>query len=107
MASKYPVQSRLEQNRTHPSTTVTLDNDGYQIVTRKRKALEELAEVSFNTSAAKIKPGKQNKPLSAITLAEKELGQQKMQFSFPVTKFTRTFKDSADTSMDAALFSLL
>ena len=122
MASRYPVRPKLEQNRAYTPTPATLDSDGYQIVTHKRKALRELAEASFNMSAAKSKSGKQGRPSLAARLTEKEPGQQTIQFSSLVTKFTeapsatpeqafelvlKAVGDSADTSMEAASSSSL
>ena len=122
MASRYPVRPRLEQNRACIPTSVILNSNRYQIVTRKKKVLEELAEASLNMDAAKSKSEKQNRPSLAARFTEKESGQQIIQFSSPVTKFTeasamipeQAFElvlevvgDSADTSMEAAPFSSL
>ena len=53
MASRYSVRPKVEQNRAYTSTPVNLDSNGYQIVTRKRKALGELTETTLNMGAAK------------------------------------------------------
>ena len=74
IASRYPIRPRLEQNRACTPTPVTLDSNGYQIVTRKRKALRELAEAFLNMGAARSKLEKQSRLLSAARLTEKEPG---------------------------------
>ena len=121
MASRYPVRPRVEQNRAYTPTPINLDSDGYQIVTRKRKALGKLAEATLNMGAAKTKLGKQSRPSLTAKLAEKESGQQTIQFSSPGTKFTgasitpeqafglvlEAAGESADTSMEAAPSSSL
>ena len=98
-----------------------MDSDGYQIVTHKKKALRELAEITFNMSAAKNKSEKQDRLSLTAKLAEKESGQQIIQFSSPGTKFIgasitpeqafqlvlETVGESADTSMEAAPSLLL
>ena len=80
-----------------------------------------MAEAILNMSTAKIKSGKQDRLLLTAKLAEKEFGQQTIQFSSLRTKFTgasitpeqvfglvlETVGESADTSMEAALSSLL
>ena len=76
MASRYSVRPGVEQNRAYTSTPVNLDSDSYQIVTRKRKALGELAEATLNMGGAKTKPEKQDRPSLTAKLAEKEPGQQ-------------------------------
>lgn len=75
MASKYPTRPKLEQNRAHTPTSVTLDSKSYQIVTRKRKALGELAKTTLNMGAAKSKSRKQGRPLLTVRLGEKKSGQ--------------------------------
>ena len=122
IASRYPVRPKLEQNRAYTPTFITLDSKGYQIVTRKKKALEELAEAFLNIGAVKSKLGKQGRLLLATRLTEKKLRQQTIQFSSPVTKFTgafgitleqafelvlETIEDSTDTNMKAAPSSFL
>ena len=120
MASRYLVRSRVEQNRAYTSIPVNLDSDSYQIVTCKRKGLGELAEATLNIGGAKTKPEKQNRPSLTAKLAEKEPGQQTIQFSSPMTKFTGTsttpeqvfrlilevVRESADASMETTLSSL-
>lgn len=90
MASKYPVRARFEQNRTSTPISATLDGDGYQIVTRKRKALGELAEATLNMNASKSKAGKQGRPPLSARPTDKEPGQQIIQFLSPATEFTGT-----------------
>ena len=118
--ARYPVRPRVEQNRAYTSTPVNLDSDGYQIVTHKRKALGELAEAIFNMSATKTKPGMQGRPPLTAKLTEKELRQQIIQFSSPMTKFTgasitpeqafglvlETVRESADANIKTTPSSL-
>ena len=89
MSTKYPVSARFEQIRAHTPTSVTLGNDAYQIIIRKRKILGEMSEATLNMSVDKNKSGKQGRPPLMAKLAEKKPGQQTIQFSPSTTEPAR------------------
>lgn len=88
VASKYAVRPRFEQNRLPTAALVNFDEETFQTVTRKRKALGNLTESSVNAVAGRTRSGKVGRPTTSIKLADKEHGQQMIQFSSPSTDCT-------------------
>lgn len=90
IASKYPVRSRFNQGRS-PTATVpnNLNEKSFQIMTQKKKALRNLTESFINAVASCTRSKKRGKLLTATKLAEKELGQQTIQFLSLSTHFTK------------------
>ena len=88
MANKYPVRPRFEQGRLASAVPILLDEDGFQTVTRKRKALGNLTDAFVNMVAGKTRTGKPRRPSISARLVEKETRQQTIQFSSLPTDFT-------------------
>ena len=87
------------------------------MVIYKQKALGNLTDASVNILPGKTRTGKLGRPPTSTKLAEKEVGQQTIQFSSSPTSFTRTptifkqafrsvleaVKRTADINMEVAL----
>ena len=76
IANRYPVRPRFEQGRLASAAPILLDEDGFQMVTCKRKALENLTDTSVNLVAGKTRTEKPGRPSISARLAEKETRQQ-------------------------------
>lgn len=80
MASRYPVRPRFEHGKSSITDSIILDGEGFQQVTRKKKALRSLTDSAINATASQTKSGKIGKSSTATKLASKESEQQKIQF---------------------------
>ena len=75
MANKYLVRPRFEQGKLASVASIFLDEDGFQTVTHKKKALGNLTDTSVNMVAGKTRIEKPGRPSISARLAEKETGQ--------------------------------
>ena len=95
MASKYSARPRFEHSRPSFTTApISLDENGFQMVTRKQKALGNLTDTSVNTLTGKTRTEKPRRPPMSTKLAEKEVRQQTIQFSSSLKNFTGTLTTS-------------
>lgn len=77
------------RNRLPTAVLVNFDEEGFQTVTSKRKALGNLTKSPANAVAGRTRSGKVGRPPTSIKLADKERGQQMIQVSPPSTDCTR------------------